>query len=152
MTDGQEYIIQKIKYGTVIDHIPIESFWAVVKLLGLNKLTEQMSFGTNLIGKRGPKGVIKIESKELNEREYDIVSVIAPNATVSIIENYQVKEKRKVHIPERIEGIVKCMNDGCVTNNERGSTTIFYRKSAEPLELKCHYCEKSVTRANLFIL
>jgi aspartate carbamoyltransferase regulatory subunit len=138
----KEYKIQKIKNGTVIDHIPHKKVWDVVKILDVDKLNELITLGSKLQGKNGLKDVLKIENRELTRNEYNKIAIVSPNAKVSIIENYKVKEKMVVELPIIIEEIVKCANEGCITNLERGIKTRFHVISKEPLQLKCHYCEK----------
>jgi aspartate carbamoyltransferase regulatory subunit len=65
---------------------------------------------------------------------------LAPHATINIIRNYDVVEKRRVKLPNVIEGIVKCANPACISNSNEPVQSKFYVKSEEPLILKCHYC------------
>ena len=57
----KELIVSAITNGTVIDHIPTKNVFQVIKILGLDKTTNQVYFGTNLESKKfGSKGIIKI--------------------------------------------------------------------------------------------
>lgn len=40
--------VSAIKDGTVIDHIPASNLFDVINILGLNKIENQITFGTNL--------------------------------------------------------------------------------------------------------
>ncbi|MCG8408105.1 MAG: aspartate carbamoyltransferase regulatory subunit, partial [Phycisphaerales bacterium] len=107
---------------------------------------------TNLQSKTmGKKGIIKIEGKILNKDEVNKISVIAPHATMNVIENYEVKEKTEVEIPDQVKRIIKCSNPDCITNNEPVDTW-FYVLEKEPLKIKCHYCEKHVHKKDVKIL
>ncbi|MCK4631373.1 MAG: aspartate carbamoyltransferase regulatory subunit, partial [Bacteroidales bacterium] len=44
--------VSAIKNGTVIDHIPADSLFDVIQILGLNKLDKMITFGTNLESKK----------------------------------------------------------------------------------------------------
>ena len=46
--DKKELAVAALKNGTVIDHIPSESLFQVVDLLGLQKLTSNVTIGFNL--------------------------------------------------------------------------------------------------------
>ena len=54
-------------------------------------------------------------------------------------------------IPEKVEGIVKCVNPVCITNNE-DILTRFELVSRQPVGLKCHYCEKITDQSNMEII
>ncbi len=152
MTES-EYTIQKIKNGTVIDHLPyLTHLWLVGKILKFHKLDEPVLIASKLKGENGYKGVIKVENKALTQDEYNKIAIIAPDATVNIIENYRVVDKKKVELPDVLEGIVKCANEGCITNNERWAKSKLNVLDRKPLELKCHYCEHTFGRDNVYIL
>ena len=100
----KELSISAIKDGSVIDHIPSNTTLKVVDILNLKGLRGIISIATNLTSKAmGKKGIIKISGKDLTKEEVDKIALIAPNATVNIIKNYNVKEKIKVAIPQTIK-------------------------------------------------
>ncbi|MHA1304314.1 MAG: aspartate carbamoyltransferase regulatory subunit, partial [Candidatus Heimdallarchaeaceae archaeon] len=72
-----------------------------------------------------------------------------PNATINIIEDYKVKEKIMLEIPKEVTGIIKCLNPNCVTNTREPITTAFDVISAEPLRLRCIYCDRLLQGQNL---
>ena len=134
--------VSAIKEGTVIDHIPATSLFKVISILGLDKIENQITFGTNLeSGKLGAKAIIKVSDKFFENDEINKIALIAPHAKLNIIRDYVVVEKKVVEIPETIQGIVKCFNPKCITNNEYVNTC-FKVVSNEPISLKCRYCEK----------
>ncbi|MBT3384197.1 MAG: aspartate carbamoyltransferase regulatory subunit [Prolixibacteraceae bacterium] len=134
--------VSAIKDGTVIDHIPAKNLFKVISILGLDKIENQITFGTNLeSGKLGAKAIIKVTDKFFKDNEINKIALIAPHANLNIIKDYKVVEKRIVEIPDVIKGIVKCFNPKCITNNET-ITTCFKVVLKEPLSLKCRYCEK----------
>jgi aspartate carbamoyltransferase regulatory subunit len=145
----KQLIVTAIKDGTVIDHIPSESLFQVISILGLNKLSKLVTFGNNLESKKlKTKGIIKLSEVFFDSRDINRIALVAPSAKLNIIRDYKVVEKVKVEIPDYVEGIIKCVNPKCITNNEAVKTK-FYVISKEELQLKCHYCEKITTRDNL---
>jgi len=140
----KELKVQPIKEGTVIDHISPGNALKVLKILGLiEKQPESIiSIAINVVGKRGKKDIVKIENRELDPKEVDKIALIAPNATINIIRDYKVIEKRKVNIPDEIVGIVKCENPNCISNTKEPIEPKFIVKSREPLKIKCYYCER----------
>ncbi len=143
--------VSAIKNGTVIDHIPAKSLFKVITILGLDKISNQITFGTNLeSGKLGHKAIIKVSDKYFKDEEIDKIALIAPHAKLNIIKDYEVVEKRVVEIPETIKGIAKCFNPKCITNNEK-INTCFKVISKNPIALKCHYCEK-ITNENQMVI
>ena len=134
--------VSAIKEGTVIDHIPAQSLFKVISILGLDSIENQITFGTNLdSGKLGSKAIIKVSDKFFEDDEINKIALIAPNAKLNIIRDYEVVEKKVVEIPDVITGIVKCFNPKCITNKER-ITTCFKVVDKSPVSLKCKYCEK----------
>ncbi|HZH72377.1 MAG TPA: aspartate carbamoyltransferase regulatory subunit [Mariniphaga sp.] len=134
--------VSAIKDGTVIDHIPAQYLFKVIKILGLDKIENQITFGTNLESEKlGSKAIIKVSDKFFEENEINKIALIAPHAKLNIIRDYEVVEKKVVEIPDEIEGIVKCFNPKCITNHET-IVTRFKVVETSPIVLRCNYCEK----------
>ena len=134
--------VSAINNGTVIDHIPSENLFKVISILGLQKVKSQITFGANFESEKlGSKAIIKLSDVFFEDDEIDKISLIARNAKLNIIRDYEVVEKRVVVVPDEVIGIVKCFNPKCITNNE-DITTHFSVISKNPLDLKCKYCEK----------
>ncbi len=146
----KELIVSAISNGTVIDHIPTKTVFQVIKILGLDKTTNQVYFGTNLESKKyGSKGIIKISDKFFEPTEINKIALVAPSATLIEIRDYEVSRKAIVNIPTEIERIVKCFNPNCITNKENVPTkfTVMYDENNN-LKLACHYCERNTSREN----
>ena len=95
----------------------------------------------NVPSKRmGKKDIVKIEGRELKAEEVDKIALIAPNATINIIRDYKVVDKKRVQLPKVIKNIVRCANPACISNSNEPVQPTFYVESQEPLYLKCHYC------------
>jgi aspartate carbamoyltransferase regulatory subunit len=142
MKSLKQLSVSAIENGTVIDHIPAQSLFNVITILGLDHCTNQITFGTNLESKRlGHKAIVKIADKYFEDADINKISLVAPSAKLNIIKDYEVVEKKEVQIPDSIEGIIKCVNPKCITNNDKVKTK-FTVESKENVSLRCHYCEK----------
>lgn len=145
----KELVVSAIENGTVIDHIPTNAVYQVIRLLGLDKYEDEVLIGNNLASEKLlRKGIIKIKNKYFNTQEINKISLVAPAATLIKIQNYEVIEKREVEMPEKIEKFVKCMNPMCITNHEVIDTKFDVVDKSE-LKLRCHYCEKITTKDNI---
>jgi len=117
----------------------------------LDKCPTSVTIGNNYKSDMlGKKGIIKISEKFFEAEEINKISLIAPNVKFNIIRDYQVVEKSVVEAPNKVEGIVKCMNPKCITNIEEVYTK-FKVMSSSPITLKCHYCEKITDHKNISI-
>ena len=134
--------VNAIKEGTVIDHIPTKALFKVIKILKLEDTTNMVTFGNNLdSGLMGFKAIIKVANRFFEDEEVNKIALVAPNAKLNTIRNYEVVEKRVVQIPEQVYGIVRCFNPKCITNAENVNTK-FQIINDKPIEMKCYYCEK----------
>src|SRR3989338_4990366 len=107
----KELKISAIEEGTVIDHIPTDATFKVVDILDLENYKGIISIATNLQSKSVvKKGIVKVAGKSLTQNEVNKIAIVAPDATVNIIKNYNVREKIKVITPDVIENVMKCSN------------------------------------------
>ncbi|WP_292462201.1 aspartate carbamoyltransferase regulatory subunit [Methanolobus sp.] len=146
MNEEQELRVKRIENGTVIDHIIAGQALNVLKILGIPDSSQGVvSVLLNSPGKFGIKDVVKIENRELNVREVDRIALIAPNATINIIRNFNVSQKKKVHIPIFVEGVVKCVNPNCISNSNEPVTSKFDVAVEGCLRLRCTYCGRFIS-------
>ena len=152
LKEGKILNVSALRNGTVIDHIPSNSLFKVISILKLKELDSQMTFGTNLeSSKFGSKAIIKIADTYFGKAEIDKIALIAPDAKLSVIHDYEISEKTTVEVPETIVGIAKCFNPNCITNYEHVLTR-FTVSNKEELSLRCHYCEKITAKDQIEIL
>jgi aspartate carbamoyltransferase regulatory subunit len=145
----KELKVSAIENGTVIDHIPPQSVFQVINILGLDKLNQQIMVGTNLESKKlKKKGIIKVSKKYFESEEINKIALVAPSATLIVIKDYTVVYKATVEIPDRINKIVKCINPNCITNHENIPTK-FNVVDKLDLRLHCTYCEKYTKKENI---
>jgi aspartate carbamoyltransferase regulatory subunit len=152
MKEPKQLSVSAIQNGTVIDHIPAKNLFKVIQILGLDRFDNQITFGTNLESKKlGKKAIIKISGKYFADDDINRIALVAPDAKLNIIKDYEVIEKKVVEIPDTITGIARCMNPKCITNFE-AVTTRFKLVSKKNVALKCYYCEKITNQENLQII
>lgn len=146
-TPKRELRVRPIENGTVIDHITAGQSLNVLRILGIPDSSEDVvSVVINALGEHGKKDVVKIENRELNVREVDKISLIAPNAVINIIRNFDVFEKKHVVIPKNAEGVVRCINPNCISNSNEPVTSKFTAISSKgKIVLRCKYCERVIT-------
>lgn len=136
-------LVSRIRNGTVIDHIPAGRALTVLRILGITgreglKVAVVMNVESKKLGR---KDIVKIEDRYLDSREVDKIALVAPKATINIIENYSITRKWRVSLPELIENIVRCTNPTCVTRQPREPVKPRFRVlQREPLLLQCVYC------------
>ncbi|MBO4557626.1 MAG: aspartate carbamoyltransferase regulatory subunit [Bacteroidales bacterium] len=136
--------VSAIKDGTVLDHIPARSLFQVVDILDLAHSENPITIGVNLESKsQGRKGIIKIADRFFADEELNRIALAAPEATVNIIRDYEVVQKKKIDIPATVVGIAKCSNPMCVTNRQDVTTRFATIKDGKKVKLLCHYCEKT---------
>ena len=144
--EDQVLKVQKIKKGIVIDHIPCGMALKVLKILGIEgDVGSTLTIAMHVKSKYGWKDIVKIEERYLDDREIDKIALIAPNATVNVVENYKVIRKHRVKVPEIVKGIVKCMNPRCITNQREPIVPEFKTISTEPIVIKCKYCGREMS-------
>jgi len=152
MKEPKQLSVSAIENGTVIDHIPASSLFKVIQILGLDKIRNQITFGTNLESKKlGRKAIIKLAGIFFEDDDINRIALVAPEAKLNIIRGYEVVEKSVVEVPDQITGIAKCVNPKCITNFE-SVTTKFKVISKKNVALKCHYCEKITDQEHMVIL
>ena len=99
---------------------------------------------------QGRKGIIKIADRFFEDEELGKLALIAPKATVNIIRDFKVVEKKKLETPAEVIGIAKCRNPKCVTNHQPIRTWFKTVVSGDEISLKCHYCEKNTDIRHAF--
>jgi aspartate carbamoyltransferase regulatory subunit len=143
----RELKITPIRNGTVIDHIGAGLALEVLRILGGRDLLRDSTVSVALrvkSGKLGWKDIVKVENVELTPRVANAVALIAPTATISIIRDFRVREKRTVDLPSKIVGVLRCPNPNCISNQPEPLESEFEVTSRRPTVLKCAFCERRV--------
>ena len=147
----KELVVSALENGTVLDHIPADNVYKALDILNLKGVESQITIGINLASKiYGRKGIIKIADKIFEDEELNKLALIAPKATVNIIRDFKVVEKKKITMPKEIIGIAKCMNPKCVTNHQPIKTRFTTIEKSNEISLLCHFCEKVSDTKGIF--
>lgn len=135
--------VSKIRDGTVIDHVTAGQALNVLAILGIDgRGGDTVSVGMNVPSNRlGRKDVVKVEGRELSSAEVDVLSVIAPDATINIIREFEVIEKMRVEAPARVDGIFACPNRNCITADRE---PVISRFAVLDKGIRCEYCESII--------
>jgi len=130
--------ITPIREGTAIDHLRPGTALKILEVLNLHDVpvTATMNVESR---KMGRKDIIFIDGKKLNEKELDKVALIGKGGTLNEIKNEKIAVKKELAYPDRVEGIIKCINPKCITNTEPIPTK--FSVSSEPLSATCYYCQ-----------
>ena len=141
MTETYDLRINRIKHGTVLDHIIAGRAFNVLSALDINGMDgNQVSVAMNVSSKQySKKDIIKIENRILAVEETNRLALITPHSTINIIENYEITEKRNVELPEKFTGVFKCTNPTCISNSSEPIISELLIINNDPPRLKCKY-------------
>ena len=145
MSEKKELKVKSIKNGTVIDHIRQNRASNILSMLNLPDDETPIMVAINVESSNmGKKDIIKIEGRELSEEEVDKLVLLAPQASINIIRDYEIVNKFNLHLADEVVGVVKCSNPNCISNSNEPLQDKFYVQSKEPVLLRCHYCERTM--------
>ena len=147
MTDDKQLRVSKIRNGTVIDHISGGQALNVLAILGIDGTTgESVSVAMNMPSDRlGKKDIVKVEGKELSQDEVDVLSLIAPAASINIVREFDVIEKHRVERPSMVAGVLECPNHNCISTVDEPVQSRF---AVSDEGVRCEYCD-TIIRDNL---
>ena len=132
--------IDSITDGFVIDHITAGRGMKLYELLGLGKLQCPVAMIMNVASKKmGKKDIIKIDadiSLDLN-----VIGYVDPHATVNLIKNGELVEKKSIDLPEMLTNVIQCKNPRCITTVEQEIDQVFRLTDRENRVYRCIYCE-----------
>jgi len=142
--EQSELLVRRIKEGTVIDHIDEGKGLQVLNALRIDgKDGSLITIALNVpSGKFKKKDIIKVENKFLKDDDTNKLAVIVPNATINIIKNYKLVEKRRVALPNEVDRIFRCSNPDCITNSTEHIESVMDVIDKEARILKCRYCSR----------
>lgn len=144
LMEQSELMVRRIKEGTVIDHIDEGKGLQVINALRIDgKDGSLITIALNVpSGKFKKKDIIKVENKFLKDDDTNKIAVIAPKATINMIKDYKLVEKRRVSLPNEIDKIFRCSNPDCITNSTEHMESIMDVIDKEGTVLKCRYCAR----------
>jgi aspartate carbamoyltransferase regulatory subunit len=147
MSDASQLLVRRIKDGTVIDHIEAGKALVVLRVIDItgkdgNVITVALNVPSN---KHIKKDIVKIENRFLMKYETNKLALIAPRATINIIKDYKLVEKRKIQLPDSIVGIFRCPNLKCISNSEEDIRSTLDIVDKQNIILECRYCARTLT-------
>ena len=132
--------IDSIKNGIVIDHIEAGKGMEIFNLLNLESLDCSVAIIKNANSRKmGKKDIIKVDAKI--DLDMDILGFVSPSATVDIIRDGELIEKRKMSLPEKLTNVIFCKNPRCISSTEQELPHIFKLTDPNKREYRCIYCE-----------
>ncbi|WP_434779491.1 aspartate carbamoyltransferase regulatory subunit [Neisseria sp. Ec49-e6-T10] len=143
----QKILVEAIKDGTVIDHIPAGHGLTILRLFKLGQLGHRVTVGFNLSSHNNVgKDLIKVENIHFSDEQANKLALLAPKATVNVIENYTVVKKHQLELPDSIESVFSCPNSNCASHTEPVNSFFYVKKRNSETKLKCKYCEKAFSQ------
>ena len=138
--------IDSIVNGIVIDHIGAGRAMLLYKLLKLDKLQDHsVAMIMNVQSqKMGRKDIIKVDAAI--DLDLDVIAYVDPHATVNIIRDEQLVEKKAIQLPEKLVNVVKCKNPRCISTTEQELPQVFLLTDRENAVYRCRYCETKAER------
>ena len=137
--------IDSIKNGIVIDHLTAGKSFLIYSLLGLDKLGTTVALIKNAASKKsGKKDIIKVDGDFYPDT--DILGFVDPGATVNLIKDSVIVEKKTLALPEKLVGVIKCKNPRCITSTEQELPDIFKLTDRSSATYRCIYCESKGER------
>ena len=134
--------IGHIENGIVLDHITPGNGMNIYNVLNLGKLDCTVALIKNADSpKMGKKDIIKISTHL--DIDLDVLGYLDPGITVNIIRDGQVAEQKKLALPERVVGVIKCKNPRCITSVEQGIIHEFKLTDRKKGVYRCIYCEQA---------
>ena len=133
-----------VRTGIVIDHITAGRAMRLYELLDLESSEGSVAIIKNVASsKMGKKDIIKIETDRT--LDLDIIGYVDPDATVNIIRDGKLIEKKIIGMPVELRDVIHCKNPRCITSVEQELPHVFHLTDPENHVYRCIYCE---TKAN----
>lgn len=137
--------IDSINNGIVIDHIAAGRGMRLYKLLNLDELDCSVAIIKNVHSKKmGRKDIIKIDAAI--DLDIDAIAYVDPKATVNVIRDGQLVEKKAIELPEQLVNVMHCKNPRCITTTEQELPHLFLLTDRENGIYRCRYCETKAER------
>ncbi len=139
--------IDSIINGVVIDHITAGRGMLLYKLLHLDQLENcSVAMIMNVHSRKmGHKDIIKVDAAI--DLDTDIIAYVDPHATVNIIKDEQLVEKKIITLPDQLVNVIRCKNPRCITSTEQELPQVFNLTDREKEIYRCRYCEAKAEKA-----
>ena len=110
------------------------------ELLNLEELDCSVAIIKNVTShKMGKKDIIKIDADV--DVNLDLIGFVDPDATINIIKDEKLVEKKNLSLPKELRNVLKCKNPRCISSVEQELPHIFRLTDPTKKEYRCIYCE-----------
>lgn len=132
--------VDSIRNGVVIDHITAGNGMRLYDLLGLDGMDCSVAIIKNVASKKmGKKDIIKIDADiPVN---LDVIGFVDPGATVNLIREGVLVEKKAMELPEELVNVIRCKNPRCISTCEQELRQVFHLTDRDNKVYRCLYCE-----------
>ena len=132
--------VDSIQNGIVIDHISAGNSMKLYELLDLDRLDCCVALIENVTSRKmGKKDIIKIDADiPVN---LDAIGYVDPEATVNVIKDGKLVEKKVIGTPHTLTNVLRCKNPRCITSCEQELDHIFRLSDDGSKIYRCIYCE-----------
>ena len=132
--------IDSIQNGIVIDHIKAGSAMVLYDLLHLDALDVSVAIIKNVTSRKmGKKDIIKIDADI--PVDLDVIGYVDPDATINMIKNGVLAEKKSLSLPQTLTNVLRCKNPRCITSCEQELPHVFRLTDEKTKQYRCIYCE-----------
>ena len=132
--------IDSIQTGIVIDHITAGKGMEIYRLLRLDKVDCAVAMIMNAASsKMGRKDIIKINADI--DIDMKALGYVDPGASIVLIRDGKVVEKRTLSLPQKLTNVLKCKNPRCITTTEQELPHVFLLTDPADKVYRCLYCE-----------
>ena len=129
-----------IQNGMVIDHITAGRSLRLYDLLGLENADCSVALIKNVDSRKmGRKDILKIAADI--PVDLDVIAYVDPKATINIIKDGVLVEKKALNTPQKLVNVVTCQNPRCITTTEQELDHVFVLTEPENGVYRCIYCE-----------
>lgn len=137
--------IDSIRNGMVIDHITAGKAMELYQLLGLKEADCPVALIQRVPSRKmGTKDIIKIDGAFAVDT--DVLGYVDPDATVNIICDGKIVEKKTLALPKRLTNVLHCKNPRCITTTEQELVSVFTLTDVQKRVYRCLYCEAKAER------
>lgn len=133
--------VDSVQTGMVIDHMEPGRAAEVYRQLQLDRLECEVALIHNAPSRRmGRKDVIRME--DIPELDLELLGFLVPGATVNLIREGRVVEKRQLSLPQQLVNVMRCQNPRCITSIEQELDHVFRLADSHTRTYRCIYCEE----------
>ena len=148
--NAKQLSVEAIETGTVIDHIPAGLGLAILNQFKLLHYGSAVTVGFNLPSKtQGNKDIIKIKEVLFDEKSANRLALFAPEATVNLIENFQVVRKLHLKMPDTISEVFRCPNPNCASHGEPVKSRFYVRQHQGQTRPRSRHVRDEAARRDL---